>query len=413
MWWENDFLKVKSGKLYIGGKEAAKLARRLGTPLFLYSRRQILSNYRALKEAFQSHTALEVRIHYAMKANPSLGILKLLEQEGSWIDAVSPGEVQEALRAGFTEEKILFTGTSLSQEDLRSVLTHERVIINIDAEEQLELMKEVRRRWCPKSRIRVSIRWNPGIGRGFHPKVITAGKKSPDGTPVKFGVEERKIIPLFNRAKKYGFLPVGLHQHLGSGWVGEDYETVIHAVDKMIEKASELQNKGYFLEFLDFGGGFGPKYSKNQKVFPLRKYAKHICGKIAESGLNIRAIALEPGKYLVGDAGVLLMKVEYVKESYGNLFACVNAGTFNTVPRPVIYAEAHHPIISCSKLGSKNKKKITVAGNLCEAGDVFGKEVLMALPERGDILALLLAGAYCRSMASSFNLREIPGDVLI
>jgi diaminopimelate decarboxylase len=413
MWWENNFLKVKSGNLFIGGKEAAQIAKEWGTPLFLYSKKQIIANYHALLDVFMASTPLQVRIHYAMKANPNRDLLEIIRNTGAGIDAVSPGEVKFALDTGFAAEKILFTGTSLSEEDMCKVLEHENIIFNIDAEEQLEMMKEVRDKWYTDRKTKISLRWNPGIGCGFNSKVVTAGKKAPDGTPIKFGVEERKVLPLFHKASTYGFVPLGLHQHLGSGWVEEDFEAVTCAVDKMIEKAVQLQKEGYRLEFLDFGGGFGPSYSEHQKIFPLKKYAAHICRKMAQSGLNIKAIALEPGKYLVGNAGLLLMRVEYVKKSYGNLFACVNAGTFNTVPRPAIYTEAQHPIINCSRIHSKQKARVTVAGNLCETGDLFGKEMLMPLPKSGDTLALLLAGAYCRSMASNFNLREIPKEIII
>lgn len=412
-WWENNFLKGKAGKLYIGQKEAIKIAKERGTPLFLYSKTQILSNFYNLLELFRINTPLEIRICYAMKANPNQSILKILREAGAWIDAVSPGELAEALRNRFPSNKILYTGTSVSQEDLRSVFSKNSLIVNIDAEEQLELMKEVREKWFKNKKIKVSVRWNPGIGRGFNPKVVTAGKKSPDGTPVKFGIEEKQVISVFTKALKYGFIPLGLHQHLGSGWVKEDFEAVKNAVDKMIRKALEIQKKGYNLEFLDFGGGFGPIYSEKQKVFPLKKYAEYICQKIAQSELKIKAIALEPGKYLVGDAGVLLLRVEYIKKSYGNVFACVNAGTFNTAPRPAIYTQAQHHILNCSNLYTKEKAKITIAGNLCETGDLFGKEILMSIPKRGDILALLCAGAYCRSMASNFNLREIPKEIII
>lgn len=412
-WWKNNFLKVKAGKLYLGQKEATKIGEESGTPLFLYSKSQILSNFQTLLEIFQTNSPLEIRIYYAMKANPNPGILKTLREAGAWIDAVSPGEVAEALNFKFPASKILYTGTSISLEDLRSVFGKDGLIVNIDAEEQLNLMKEVRETWFKSKKIKVSLRWNPGIGRGFSSKVVTAGKKSPNGIPIKFGIEEKKVLPLFGKALDFGFIPVGLHQHLGSGWVKQDFEAVKQAVDKMIQKAAEIQEKGYNLEFLDFGGGFGPKYSEEQELFPLKKYAEYIGRKLAQSGLRIKAIGLEPGRYLVGDAGILLLKVEYIKKSYGNLFACVNAGTFNTVPRPAIYTQAYHHILNCSNVHSKKKIRITIAGNLCETGDLFGKEILMPLPKRGDILALLTAGAYCRSMASTFNLREIPKEIII
>jgi len=412
-WWENNFLKAKGGKLYLSQRQATRLAAEHGTPLLVYSRAQILSNFKALLRAFASKASLEIRIYYAMKANPHQGILKIVKNAGGGIDAASPGEIKRALRAGFSREKIFFTGTSLSLEDIKQAFAQQGIIVNIDAEEQLELMREAREKWFKKKKIKVSLRWNPGIGRGFSSKVVTAGEKSFDGTPIKFGIEGSRVIATLAKAADYGFTPAGLHQHLGSGWTREDLEQVKVAVDKMVEKATEAQKQGFSLEFLDFGGGFGPRYSPEHEVFPLDDYAEYISRKIERSALKIRAIAVEPGKYLVGDAGVLLVKVEYLKESYGNLFACVNAGTFNAVPRLPIYAEAYHHIVNCSKLDVGETARVTIAGNLCETGDVFGKEMEMPVPERGDILAVLGAGAYCRSMASNFNLREIPKEIIL
>lgn len=412
-WWENNFLRNKQGKLHIGDKEASRIADEHGTPLFVYSKKQLLSNLQGLLQLFPSNLPVQTRICYAMKANAHPRLLKTLRREGVWIDAVSPGEVERARESGFPGKKILFTGTSVSTKDLARVFEQDGVTVTIDACEQLDLMKEVKEQNFKHKIIKVAIRWNPGIGRGFSPKTITAGMKSPDGTPVKFGIEESKVIPALARASDYGFFPVGLHQHLGSGWIAEDYDAVKSAVTKMIRKAQEAQKHGFNFEFLDFGGGFGPRYSKDQEVFPLERYLKHITKKLVQSGLETKAIALEPGKYLVGDAGILLLSVVYTKESYDSLFACVDGGTFTSVPRPALYPQARHPIINCSRLNAKKKAKITVAGNLCETGDVFGQEVSMPPPERGDILAVLVAGAYCRSMASRFNLRDIPKEICI
>ena len=412
-WWENDYLKVNNQKLYLDEQEVREVAEEYGTPLFVYSKRQILSNFKRLAQAFTDKTSLDLRICYAMKANPNQGILRILRENGAYIDAVSPGEVDQALRAGFSRKKILYTGTSVSLEDLYQIFKQEGTIVNIDAEEQLKLMKETRDRWFKNKKILVSIRWNPGIGMGFSPKTVTAGIKSDSGMPVKFGVEEKRVIPVFQEAMNCGFVPIGLHQHLGSGWIRRDFEKVKRAVDKIIRMALKAESEGFSLEFLDFGGGFGPQYYSDQEIFPIKEYAEYICRKIEESGLRIKTIAIEPGRYLVGDAGILLVKVEYLKKNYGNIFACVNAGTFNTVPRPAIYLEATHHIVNCSEVTSEKEAKITVAGNLCETGDVFGKEIEMPLPKRGDILAVLCAGAYCRSMASNFNLRNIPQEIII
>jgi diaminopimelate decarboxylase len=411
-WWETDFVAVRGNRLQIAGQDAAALAERFGTPLYVYGKDRILERYARLDDAFARRSVRPARICYAMKANAHRGILRLLRRRGAWIDAVSPCEVDTALRAGFPAERILFTGTSVSRADLRAVFAIEGLTVNIDAAEQLDLMSEIKPEF-PGRAIRVSVRWNPGIGRGFNARVVTAGRRSSDGTPIKFGVEDEKVVGVFRRAKRLGFRPVGLHQHLGSGWVREDFGMVQEAVDRMVSKARDVEKAGFPLEFLDFGGGFGPRYLKSRGVFPVEDYIAYLSDAVAGSGLSVKALAIEPGKYLVGDAGVLLLGVEYVKESYGNIFACVDGGTFNTVPRPAIYLSAHHEIINACRIDGPGKARITVAGNLCETGDVFGRDRSMPLPRSGDTLAVLCAGAYCRSMASNFNLREIPREILL
>lgn len=411
-WWETGFVAVEANRLKVAGRDAAELAGRYGTPLYVYGKDRVLELYARLEDAFARHTGRETRICYAMKANPHKGILRLLRARGAWIDAVSPCEVETALKAGFPAERILYTGTSVSRTDLRYVFGIKGLTVNIDAAEQLAVMGEVKREF-PDRAIRVSVRWNPGIGRGFHAKAITAGRRSSDGTPIKFGVEAGKVLPVFAKARKMGFKPVGLHQHLGSGWVREDFGMVRTAVDRIVRKAREIEKAGFPLEFLDFGGGFGPRYLKSRDVFPVEDYIAYLTKAVDRAGLAVGALALEPGKYLVGDAGVLLLGVEYVKESYGNIFACVDGGTFNTVPRPAIYLTAHHEIVNAVRVDGPHKARVTVAGNLCETGDVFGRERSMPLPESGDVLAVLCAGAYCRSMASHFNLRQIPREVLV
>ena len=411
-WWETDFTAVRGNRLVVAGREATALAERHGTPLYVYGKDRILERYARLDDAFARRSPLPARICYAMKANPHRGILRLLRGRGAWIDAVSPREVETAMKAGFPAERILFTGTSVGRADLRAVFAHEGLTVNIDAAEQLDLMSEVRREF-PSRTVRVSVRWNPGIGRGFNARVVTAGRRSSDGTPVKFGIEEKKVLGVFARARRLGFLPVGLHQHLGSGWVREDFGMVRTAVDRLVRKAREIERAGFPLEFVDFGGGFGPRYLRGRGVFPVEDYIAYIADAVARAGLGVKALAIEPGKYLVGDAGVLLLGVEYVKESYGNIFACVDGGTYNTVPRPAIYLQARHEIVNASRVDGPAKARVTVAGNLCETGDVFGRERPMPLPRGGDVLAVLCAGAYCRSMASNFNLREIPREILV
>lgn len=237
-WWEGEFLRVKNNQLYLEGHPAEQLAEKYGTPLYVYSRNEVLRNLRSLREAFSPAPAEpEVRVAYAMKANPHPGILKTLLKEGCWIDAVSPVEVETALKAGFPENRIMFTGTSISQEDFERVLKHPAVTINIDAYEQVDLLEAARKKFRIKRPVRVSVRWNPGLGRGFCSKTVTAGDRSSDGTPIKFGVEDSRVLTTFQRLKRLGFKPVGLHQHLGSGWTEEDFPVAIKAVDRMVNKA--------------------------------------------------------------------------------------------------------------------------------------------------------------------------------
>lgn len=412
-WWQNEFVSTRAGRLCLAGRSARRIAAHFGTPLFVYGQARILANLRTLERAFGGRKKYEARICYAMKANPHPEILSLLAGRGVWIDAVSPGEVRAALEAGFPADRILFTGTSVGSDDLEQVLGLEGLTINIDAAEQVEIMAAVKRRKFGRIKTRVSVRWNPGIGLGFNARVITSGARSSDGTPIKFGVEDRNIFRVFAAAEKAGLNPVGFHQHIGSGWTARDYPVVREAVRRMTEAAAELERKGFGLEFIDFGGGFNPRYSAHQKAFPVNKYFADIIRSVSEAGLRVKAVAVEPGKFLVADAGALLLQVQYVKKSYGNIFACVNGGTYTSIPRPVIYPEAYHEIVNAAHLSSPARSEVTVAGNLCETGDVFAKNRRMPFPERGDILAVLCAGAYCRSMASNFNLRDIPREIIL
>jgi diaminopimelate decarboxylase len=410
-WWENEGLKIAGGRLRIAGRTAEAWTRKSGTPLFVYSRARVRANLARLRTAFAPAWSGELRIGYAMKANPHPGILDLLRAEGAWIDAVSPREIAAARRAGFPDGRILFTGTSLGPEDFRQAFARPGVTVAIDAVEEIPLLAALRKRDLPDRAGRVSIRWNPGLGSGFNAKVITAGERSSDGTPIKFGIEESRVLEAFAAAAAAGFRPVGLHQHLGSGWTADDYGSVLQAVERMLDMARAVERAGFKLEFLDFGGGFGPRYAAGQPVFPLERYARMVGRSVRRALPGLRAIAVEPGKFLVADAGVLLLRVNYLKRSYGNLFACVDGGTFNTLPRTAIYGQAYHQIVNASRLRGRTAP-VTVAGHLCETGDVFGKDHPLVVPRGGELLAVLGAGAYGRSMASEFNLRPIAPEIL-
>ena len=393
-------LEERNGNLHIGGIDANTLAREYGTPLYVYNGDRILGNYRGIRDAMQKHADREVRVMYAVKANSTLAVLKMLAEDGAHADVVSPDEARISIDAGFTPDKIIFTGTSVSNKDLEAI-TELGIRINIDSFSQM-------RRLAKLGKFKVSIRWNPGEGVGHHEHVITAGKL------VKFGIPEEKIVRAFKEAVDLGLEPVGLHQHIGSGWMDEEVDIFLTTVDKTLQVAMDATAIiGHDLEFVDFGGGPGIPYFTTEMIFPLEKYAGGICTKVSESGLNFKAIAIEPGRYIVGDAGVLLTEINTVEDK-GVPMLGVDAG-FNTLIRPAMY-DAIHTIIICNKADRPAEREYMVAGNLCESGDVFhnlNKLRGLPVPDEGDILAIIDAGAYGFSMASEYNMRGMPAEVLI
>ncbi len=408
MWWEvKGHLEVRSGELYIANSSATELAKKFGTPLYVYNTKRIQEIYRNFYDTMKKHTDLEVRAHYAMKANSNREILKVLLKEGAWIDAVSLEEAKAAIEVGFPARKILFTGTSVSNEDMQQ-LVEMGVRINIDSLSQLKRLTAI------ASDIEISFRMDPGIaGAGHSWKTITAGKES-HGLPIKFSIPEDEILKATKLAKSYGFKVVGLHEHIGSNWrTDKEIDEFLQTVDVVLKKARQMTDiLGYDLEFVNFGGGPGVRYEKAHPDFPLERYAKETFKKVEQSRIDVGAICFEPGRYLVADAGLLLVEVVDVKERYGDLIVGVNSG-FNHLVRPVFYG-SYHEIINCSKADAKADTKVVIAGNLCETGDVFTPEPrMMPKPSEGDVLAIHNAGAYGFTMASGYNMRSLPKEVVL
>lgn len=401
MEWEiKNHIEVKNGSLYIGEVEAQQLAAEFGTPLYIYNGDWIREKYLRIRDSLTEFSDREIRVYYAVKANTSLAILKLIAHEGAYADVVSPDEARIAIDAGFPVEKVMFTGTSVSDDDLR-ILVELGILINGDSFSQM-------RRLAKLGKFRISIRWNPGEGAGHHKHVITAGKM------IKFGIPEDRILEAYREAVELGLEPIGLHQHIGSGWLEEEVEIFLGTVNKTLRVAADVTKIiGRDLEFVNFGGGLGIPYFTGETDFPLRRYASGICGKVRESGLSFKAIAIEPGRYLVGDAGILLTKITTVEDKWVPLIG-VDSG-FNTLVRPALY-NAFHLMVICNKAELKPEKAFMVAGNLCESADIFHdvnhlRE--LPIPDEGDILAILDAGAYGFSMASEYNMRGLPAEVMI
>ena len=403
VWFESEGnLEVRENRLFFAGLEVSKLADDYGTPIYVYNLDEVSSNYKLVSAAFREAGKPSVRIHYAMKANANTDILKTLLKEGAYIDAVSPQEVKHALAVGFPKEKILFTGTSVSNADLLQ-LAGTGVTINIDSFSQMRRLAKMK---VPNKKI--SIRWNPSEGAGLHEHVITAGKY------IKFGIPEKMVLMAFQEARALGFEVIGLHQHIGSGWLGKAVDTFLKTVGKTLDVAKKAEQiLGRKLEFVDFGGGPGIPYSGKDKEFPFGRYARGIVSAFKKSGLSCE-IAVEPGRSIVGNAGILLAQVNTVEEKNVPVIG-VDAG-FNDLVRPTMYG-AFHEIVLCENVGGKTRKKFLVAGNLCESGDVFNtsKKELRELPapKEGEHIAILSAGAYGQSMASTYNMRPLPKEIVV
>ncbi len=395
-----DILENRKGKLYIDGVSAIKLAEEFDTPLYVMSERRIRENYRRLHEALTRNYG-KIRIHYAMKANSNLSVLKILEGEGAYLDAVSPGEVFLALKAGFKPERILFTGTSVRKDELR-FLVESGVTINIDSLSQLRKLLKIE---IPSI---ISVRVNPKVGAGHHEHCITAGKDS------KFGLWEENAIKAYMEARDAGVKSFGIHMHIGSGILS--VQPFVSALENLLEVAGKIHEKiGIHFDFIDMGGGLGVPYKPGEEELNLNMFSNEVLElfkrKIEKYGLGEPAFCLEPGRYIVCDAGVLLTRVNTVKITPFKKFVGVDAG-FNTLIRPAMYGSYHH-IVVANKFDFPEEETYDIVGPICESGDILARDRKLPRIEEGDLLAILNAGAYGYSMSSQYNARPRAAEVLV
>ena len=389
----------QDGELLIDGASSRQLAQQYGTPLYVYSENKIRHNVNKLRDTIKKHYP-KTRILYACKANTSLSILRVLKDEGVEIDAVSPGEVYLALQAGFKPDEILFTGTSVSMDEM-NYLINEGVRMNIDSISQMEKLLGLK---IPES---VLLRVNPEVGAGHHEHVITAG---PD---VKFGVWESQALEAYQMALEAGVSHFGIQMHIGSGIV--DVENYVKAVKRLLEIAKHAHDAiGIDISYIDLGGGIAVPYRPEEKQTDLDAFIGRLYGfikeKLSEFSLGSPEIWIEPGRYIVAESGVILMRVTTLKSSPGRMFAGVDAG-FNTLIRPAMYGSYHHILNASAMNGAP--QKYDVYGPLCESGDLFARDREIPAIKEGDLLAIMNAGAYGFSMASNYNSRPRPAEVLV
>jgi diaminopimelate decarboxylase len=393
-------LENRKGKLYFDGVSAMELAEQFDTPLYVVSESRIRENYKRLHEAL-SRNYKKIRVYYAAKANSNLSVLKILETEGAYLDAVSPGEVSMALTAGFPPERILFTGTSVRNDELK-FLVDSNVTVNIDSLSQLDRLLKIT---VPNT---LSVRVNPEIGAGHHDHCITAGKNT------KFGLWENNALKAYAAAKNAGVERFGIHMHVGSGVL--DVAPFVLALDKLLSVAKKVHDEiGLSFEFVDMGGGLGVPYKPEDKKLDLALFSEKVLSlfksKIDEYDLGKPFFCVEPGRYLICDASVLLTAVNTVKATPFKKFVGVDAG-FNTLVRPTMYG-SYHQVLVANKLASPEEETYDVVGPVCESGDVLAKDRRLPKIQEGDLLAVLNAGAYGYAMSSQYNARPRAAEVLV
>ncbi|MEW6026403.1 MAG: diaminopimelate decarboxylase [Planctomycetota bacterium] len=382
---------MPTNQLLIGKLSAVNLARRFGTPLFIYDEDIIRQRARSLRQAL---TYPHTRLLYSCKSNTNPVIIKILHQEGFGIDAVSPGEIHFVLGIGFKPGEISFTGNNCRTDELAYVVK-QGVRVNADSLSQLERIGKIR------PGLAVSLRINPDVGDGHHEHVITGG---PDS---KFGIWVYQLDQARRIADKYGLRITGLHHHIGSGIL--EAETFLTAMEIMLKIA--INFKG--LESINMGGGLGVAYSPGQKRLDIKKFGRLVSERFQafcrHYGKPLQ-LMLEPGRYPVCESGTLLASVTDIKETPEHTFVGTDSG-FNHLIRHAFY-NAYHEIVNASRLKGP-KQFVAICGNICESGDLFthGREITRF--QEDDIVGIKNAGAYGYSMSMQYNMRPRPAEVLV
>ena len=375
------------------------LAKRYGTPLYIYSRAALEKSVADYQEAVKG---TKNRVFYAMKANASLAVLDLMVRLGCGFDIVSGGELAKALAAGCPAERIVYSGVGKTVPEIEAALAAGIHCFNVESEPELERINEVAGRM---GRIApIAFRVNPNVDAKTHPYISTGLKNN------KFGIAYDAAIALYQRAASDEFAHVrvtGIDCHIGSQITTVD--PFIHAAEKVVDIVDKLARSGIRLEHIDFGGGLGVCYSDETPPTPqkLIDCVQFVCFK---RGIENMALYFEPGRSLVANAGILAMTVQYVKPTANKNFCIVDAA-MNDMIRPALY-EAQMELVNTVKRPAFQQKSWDVVGPVCESSDFMGKDRLLSV-KAGDVLAMTGAGAYGMSMASNYNCRVRPAEVIV
>ena len=382
----------KNKALYAESVAVTDLMEEYGSPLYIYSRSQIESNWQQFDQAFGDHPHL---ICYAVKANSNLGVLNVLAKLGSGFDIVSIGELERVIAAGGKPGRCVFSGVSKTKTEIQRALELGIYCFNVESAAELDRVESVAKLMSTKAPI--SIRVNPDVDANTHPYIATGLKEN------KFGVSIDRALSLYKKAEFSKHLDVfGLDYHIGSQIT--EVSPFIEALEKALELISQLKAEGIKMSHIDIGGGVGIAYNE-EKTINIEKYVQSVLDKVGDL-----EVILEPGRAIVGNAGIFVTQVEYLKQSGVKSFAIID-GAMNDLQRPSLYG-SYHQAIAVEDNSKGIKDTWDLVGPICETGDFLAKDRELTL-EQGDYIALMSAGAYGFVLSSNYNSRPRVAEVMV
>jgi len=384
----------KNGELCCESVKVSTIAKSVGTPFYLYSYKTMADHFLKLRQAFDQVDPL---ICFAMKSNGNLNVIKSLVDLGAGIDVVSVGELRKALVAGADPKKIVFASVGKTEEEIVFAIKTGILLFNVESEPELAEIDRIAKRM--KKYVQAAIRINPDVPAPTHEYITTGSLKK------KFGIDLGTTREIFKKRKKYAHVRInGIHIHIGSQITSAS--PFVGAIKKVVAFIDELRADAIEIEYLDIGGGLGIIY-KNEIPQTAKTFAARVLPLLAKTGLKI---IMEPGRFIVGNAGIFVSKVVYVKDNGYKKFVIVDGG-MNDLIRPMLY-DAYHEIVPV-KQSRTFKQKVDVVGPICESGDFFAHDRLLPVVKKGDLLAVMSAGAYGYAMASNYNVRPRVAEVMV
>jgi diaminopimelate decarboxylase len=403
-----DLFNYKNGELYCEDVPAARLAETFGTPLYVYSKATLLHHYKQIADAF---APIKATVCYSIKSLGNINLCKILAQEGCGFDVTSGGELFRAMQAGGDPAKMIYAGVGKTDREIIDAINAGIAAFNLESEAEIENIDRVAASIGKKAI--GAIRVNPDVDPKTHAKTTTGKKET------KFGVDIERAERVFEQYRNLKNLRIaGVHIHIGSPVY--EIQPYVDAVKKITALIDRLTERGHKIEWFDLGGGFGVNYERPDQAFPVTEHAKALIPLLKDKPYSI---ALEPGRYIAGNSGILLTRVLYRKTGGEKKFVIVDAG-MNDLIRPTLYESFHYiwparpsaanvPAERNRDFQPEDGETVDVVGPICESGDYLAKGRLLPPTQRGDLLAVFTAGAYGFAMSSNYNNRPRAAEVLV